>query len=79
MDFHMAFGGNMAMDINTDPNCGWTMDPVWPLVAARTWTSPWSQEAAKATYNNVVLGYHRIASGVDGDQGYSYGLLGTET
>ena len=56
MDFHMAFGGNMAMDINTDPNCGWTMDPVWPLVAARTWTSPWSQVTVNVTHINMVPG-----------------------
>lgn len=46
----MVFGGNLAMDINTDPGCSSALAP------ARTQTSSCSQVAVPATYINMALG-----------------------
>lgn len=54
LGIYVAFGGNMAIDINTDSNCGKATDSVMILSSSLARISPWPQVAVQVIWINMA-------------------------
>lgn len=57
LGIYVAFGGNMVIDINTNPGCGRIMDPVMILGSSLARISLWPHGPC----SNVACGYQHVS------------------